>query len=295
MGSGPPIFILGITGRSGTNYLRDLIVQHPDCVSASRPVWEDFYVAEAEPLFEFVGAVRKHWRRWDSNDRGAALLPLIGNALIEFLAPETDSRIVSKTPSVRNLDRFFELFPEAFLVIVVRDARSVAASAVRSFDGDYALWARTWSKAARKILQFDQAHQGEALRYRVVRYEDVQADPRSSMRDLLAFLELNAEQYDFEAAEQLPVRGSSDLALTGDMHWQPVMPPPDFEPLKRWKEWPRHRLERFDWIAGPYLEAFGYPRSYDSHVYPRIFHRTLDIRDLALAGSIKVRRNFLRR
>ena len=42
-----------ITGRSGTNYVRDLIALHPDCEKARAPIWEDFFLHEAAPLFEF--------------------------------------------------------------------------------------------------------------------------------------------------------------------------------------------------------------------------------------------------
>lgn len=288
MRSSRPIFILGITGRSGTNYLRDLIIQHPDCARAVRPAWEDFYLAEAGPLFDFVGVVRKHWRRWDTEDRGSDLLEAIGTGLVRFLNPETDLRVVTKTPSVRNLNRFFDLFPQAHLVILVRDARSVAASAVKSFGGDYALWARTWSKAARQILEFEQSHRDRSSRYKLIRYEDMQRDTRSAMEDLLAFLELDPSRYDFESAENLPVRGSSELAENGDLHWQPVDIPSGFDPHRRWENWPKARLERFDWIAGTYLEAFGYPR-YTDHQRTPMYHRVTDLRDLIRAGMVKTR------
>lgn len=241
-------------------------------------------------MFEFESAVRRHWRRWDSEGRGSQLLEAIGSGLVEFLNPETELRVVTKTPSVKNLDRFFDLFPRAHLVILVRDARSVAASAVKSFGGDYALWARTWSKAARRILEFERAHESRGHQYKVIRYEDVQRDTRSAMKDLLAFLELDVSRYDFDAAESLPVRGSSELADSGDLHWQPVDMARDFDPHSRWEDWPKARLERFDWIAGSYLEAFGYPRYPGHYRFPSVFHIVSDLRDLFTAWVVKMRR-----
>ena len=54
-----PIFVFGIQGRSGTNYLRNLLLLHPDCMRPER-VPEDQTVKLSGPLFEYAEAISHH-------------------------------------------------------------------------------------------------------------------------------------------------------------------------------------------------------------------------------------------
>jgi len=255
---GAPIFVLGITGRSGTNYLRDLIALHPGCEKARSPIWEDFFLSEAHLLLEYVRRVRRRWESWDHAGVGSELVANIGDGLLAFLSEGAEQRIVTKTPSVRNLEHFFELFPSAYLLIIVRDARSVIESAVKSFEADYEAWARDWARAAKRILEFDAAHDNQNSRHRVVRYEDLVTRTREELTGILDFVGLDVNNYDFDAAEHLPTRGSSQLTGEGAMHWQPVERSDDFDPLRRWEHWSQDRHDRVTWILGAYLGALGY-------------------------------------
>lgn len=40
--------------------------------------------------------------------------------------------------------------------------------------------------------------------------------------------------------------------------WKAVDKPKDFNPMERWNNWDRYMHERFNWIAGHYMEALGY-------------------------------------
>ena len=51
-----PIFILGISQRSGTNFLFDLLCLHPDCGAPSIK-WEDFLVDKSDLLVRYVSSV----------------------------------------------------------------------------------------------------------------------------------------------------------------------------------------------------------------------------------------------
>ena len=44
---------------------------------------------------------------------------------------------MTKSPSVAHLDRFFAFFPRARLLILVRDGRSVAQSAIDTFGVEF--------------------------------------------------------------------------------------------------------------------------------------------------------------
>ena len=57
-----PIFILGITPRSGTNFLQDILCLHPDC--GAGPVREDFLLHYADFIQNYISNLSHTWRGW---------------------------------------------------------------------------------------------------------------------------------------------------------------------------------------------------------------------------------------
>ena len=130
---GRPVFILGTAQRSGTNYLKNMICLHPDCFCPG-PVWEDFLLLESNYLIGYVNATFSRWNpSWEVGgflEGKSSLLGAIGNGLLEYLHQQFYSeiaktneidesikdkykrlRLITKTPSVQNIDEFFKLFP----------------------------------------------------------------------------------------------------------------------------------------------------------------------------------------
>lgn len=262
-----PIFILGILPRSGTNFLHRLLCLHPDCQPA-RP-WEDFLVYQAPLLQAYAHAVAAEWhpetaRRLAGliDDPPATLLRHLGDGLLGLLAdPQPQPRrIVSKTPWVRHLDALFTLFPDAQLLILVRDGRAVVESGARSFWWDYRSAMQQWATAAQAILDFQECHGHQAERFRVVRYEDLHLNTEAAMDGILRFLGLAPDAYDFAAALRCPVLGSSDALRSGAGGLDHAQERgPHFAPLERWREWGDDKLGAFNVIAGSAMLAFGYP------------------------------------
>ncbi len=257
-----PVFIQGILPRSGTNFLWDLLLLHPDCGRARGPVNEDLFLDHSDPLVAFVAAVNAAWDpRWGtfSADLPEHLHAAIGEGLVSFLWTDRSRRLVSKSPSVRNLDRFFEFFPWARLLILVRDGRSVVQSAVDTFGWDFDRAARAWAEAADVIRRFQQTEVERHDRWRLVRFEDLVKDPEPPLREIFDFLGLDASRYDFDAARNLPVRGSSAFGREdGQVHWEAVAKNAAFTPTDRWRSWSSAQLKRFDWLVGSHLVDFGY-------------------------------------
>jgi protein-tyrosine sulfotransferase len=258
-----PIFIHGIMPRSGTNYLWDLLCMHPDCSAAREPIREDFLLQESDRLVAYADAVRGWWDpQWGPipRDLMSQFYRSLGDGLISFLRVERDKRLVTKTPSVRHLGRFFTFFPEARLIILIRDGRSVVQSAMDSFGWELDRAAREWASAAEVIRRFEGRHRQLTDRYLKVRYEDLLEDLEGSMLGILSFLGLDRGSFDLQAARALPVRGSSFYFGRGrrSLHWEPVERGPDFSPKERWRAWDRGMHERFEWIAGEQLRRFGY-------------------------------------
>ena len=263
-----PIFILGILGRSGTNFLSRLLDLHPDC-NLVTDIPEDWLLAESHHLDAFTGAVARRWRSrsdWKVEpEMEQRLRQHLGRGLGQFLGEVAGGgRPVTKTPSVENIDRFFTLFPEAYLLILVRDGRDVVESAARSFGECPHQMARWWDWAAGKILDFDRSSQSGKKRYLILRYEDLLLDMAGEMKKVLGFLDLDPESYPFDRARDLPIFGSSDLRNEeGRWEWRITPGNGDLDPPKRWSGWSRWKHERFNRIAGGKLEAFGYePQRY---------------------------------
>jgi protein-tyrosine sulfotransferase len=237
-----PIFILGVMPRSGTNYLWDLICSHPDCAPAREPIHEDLFLQHAHLLEAYIEAVQRAWDpAWGTfaDDLPAKLWASLGDGLISFLWVERSRRLVTKSPSVRNLALFFGLFPRARLLILIRDGRSAVQSAMATFNWDFDTAANLWAEGAEEIRQFDRAHRDSGLSYRIVRYEDLVDDVEPVMAELLDFLNLDRDRFDFAAAGGLPVRGSSAFFGPGQaaVNWEPVEKDAAFAPKERWREW----------------------------------------------------------
>lgn len=262
---GEPIFIHGILPRSGTNFIWDLLLLHPDCSRGREPVNEDLFLEHSNHLTAFATSVQRAWDpAWGTfaGDIGNRLYEGIGEGLISFLWTDRTRRLVTKSPTVRHLNEFFAFFPSARLLILVRDGRSVVQSAMDTFGWDFDRACREWSEAAGTIRHFQQTQLARADRWRVIRYEDFVDDTEAQLRAVFEFLRLDPERYDFAAARNLPVRGSSAFGLhDGKVHWQVVPKDTTFTPKERWRAWNAAQCERFEWLAGEQLVDFGYSTS----------------------------------
>lgn len=257
-----PIFIHGIMPRSGTNFLWDLLLLHPDCSRARAPVREDLFLDHSDHLHAFTETVRAAWDPdWGTfgPDMPSRLRAGLGEGLVSFLWTDREHRLVTKSPSVRHLERFFDFFPWARLVILVRDGRSVVQSTISTFGWDFDRACREWAEAADTIRLFQRDQAGRANQWRLVHYEALVDDTDGQLRSLFEFLGLEAARYDFDAARSLPVRGSSAFGrVDGEVHWAPVAKDASFTPKERWRSWSAAQAARFEWLAGDQLRALGY-------------------------------------
>jgi protein-tyrosine sulfotransferase len=280
-----PIFILGIKPRSGTHFLANLLCLHPDCTKSAIP--EDRLLTRVTFLDQYVEAMLRQWPQLvkETNlDLRSLLFENLGEGLINFLRQARTEvvediadrfphqvptevarrRIVTKTPQVNGLEHFFRLVPRGQLLILVRDGRAVVESYARSFRGNRESAIRAWAQSARKIIEFDRSPSNANRSYLIVRYEDLVTDTESQVRQILYFLGLDLDRYNFQAARNVPVVGSSTFKRgDGPVHWFPMRKTADFNPLARADHWRRAQHERFNWLAAEQLKAFGYePKTY---------------------------------
>ena len=265
--------------RSGTNHLMDLVCSHPEVAPGRVPVKEDLFLENSELLLRYVSQVRGSWDPiWGDfpPDLEEDLLRSLGDGLISFLWTDRSRRLATKSPSIRNITLFHQLFPNARLLILIRDGRSIVQSCIDTFGWDFDTATHRFTVAARELLTYMEA-EGPAERL-VVRYEDLVTDMRPTMTGVLEFARLSRDVFDFAAAEELPVRGSSSHLGSGRtrVHWEPVAKSASFRPLQRWESWDEGRRARFEWLAGREARALGYEVD-GSELRPAL-HRLRDLR-----------------
>ena len=136
-------FVLGVLKRSGTNYFLRLLREHPDC-TAPNIIAEDRLVQHSEILKQYTNSIYKSWvPKWDVPKKVGpqeTLLRYFGDALSRFLRLQLNGNLVNqpdfnqglieengpkimvtKTPSVVGFENFFDLFPDSYLILIIRD------------------------------------------------------------------------------------------------------------------------------------------------------------------------------
>jgi hypothetical protein len=257
-------FLLGVQPRCGTNFLSRLLLKHPD-VARRVPIWEDYLLSRMGPVAEFVTGTTDRWHHdfQAGGDEARALAEAIGDGITRFMAAGSrTTHLLTKTPSTENIALAPLFFPHSPVILLVRDGRSVAESARRTFGTDITATAREWARSARQILGFlghGAAPPGGNPRI-LIRYEDLFTDPAAQLDRIFDLLGLPATRYPYAEIESLPLYGSSvERGGAPEVHWNPVPRPAGFDPLNRHHDWDDATLTEFDRIAGDMLVAFGYP------------------------------------
>jgi hypothetical protein len=260
-----PIILLSACPRSGSNYLENLLALHPHCRKSKVP--EDFFLANSETLLNFCRSVADSWDDWWLQRLGGAsrLAMQMGEALLRFAdpgpeeeGPVSDFRLMLRSPTTEGIAAVTTLFPEASVLVLVRDGPPTVESGRRSFGWPYEEAMLAWRQSVRRVLSFLASPDGP--RCRLIRFEDLTADPAREIAQMIAFLGLDPTLYPFDRVDEVPVFGSSSFgrAEGEEVHWRPVPKDSSFDPLARAQSWPAHRLTRFAWLAGAEQRKLGY-------------------------------------
>lgn len=275
------LLIHGIGQRSGTNYLARILRCHADVSPSPRQIWESPHLNHSDLLVEYAnrmaGAPRVE--ALDPDD----LLAHLGDAVLTCAAAglPPERRLMMKNPSVEKIDRFFRLFPRSFLILLVRDGRDVAASALRTtfatpmefrwrypgtwrfaFRDPLGELARRWRDSSREIRSLLESVAGTERETRVhaVRFEDLVRDGAGEVRRLLEFAGLPGDRFDWDRFEELGVRGSSFVNRAEEnLDWSGSEEADErFDPVGRWRSWSEKERSRYESVAGGELERWGY-------------------------------------
>jgi hypothetical protein len=262
----PPVFIVGIMERSGTNFLSDVLLIDPSFAMPSI-LNEDFVMEHAHLLLEYGDRTYGRWRqlKWIENpgERKNLLLRHLGQGIVALLRQEIaeDKRLLAKTPGAYNSDKFFHLFPDAKMVILIRDGRDAVESAVQTWPNkSYEFWTQQWARGARSILDLMEARgdlRGQS--WHLVKYEDLVAHPETTVTELLSFVGVDPSHFDWGRLQRLPIHGSSQYRdEKGTVTGRKIEKTADFKPVGRWNDWGWFRKRMFKKLAGTELVRLEY-------------------------------------
>ncbi len=267
-----PLFVLGTKGRSGTGYLSELLRLHPDCGRPLAPLErEDWLLDYAHHLVRYASSVagrigNGRFEPLDVTGLDDALLESIGRGILALAASPCPgaTHVAFKTPTLNGIEHAWRLFPRARVIVIVRNGRDSVESSLRSWpterNGDpipAEEFTRRWTGGVRALFELMESHPG---RFLSVRYEDLVLDLDRRMAQILRYAGLDPARYDFAAAADLPVYGSSSFGRhNGAVTWQPQAKTAAFRPLDRAQGWNADQHRAFNAIAGRMMRALGYP------------------------------------
>jgi protein-tyrosine sulfotransferase len=258
---GPAIMLHGIMPRSGTVYVGELLKQHPDLCAYPGDIWELPFLERTKDIErvqrEFLWSYTQNKNKIANDD----FLPLFGAAIVAYLhssAPEGD-RILVKISGVQFLHRFFDFFPHENLLLLIRDGRDLVHSTVKTWP-QIRFWMAClrWRRAASMCLYVNLLYEQRAGVYWMGRFEDAVSDPVNFVTSACRHFGLDPSIYPWDKIGLIPVQGSSSLKESGQVSWEPVYKPKDFQPSGNWRNWSSYRKLVFKIIAGDMLQKMGY-------------------------------------
>jgi hypothetical protein len=260
------VFLVGAQ-RSGTNWLQRMLATHPDI--ATLPSETQLFTVGIDVLADRVqhgvlsstSTATVFMEREEFLDAARAFCDAAFAGVAERLHPDA-RRILERSPNhVERLALIGAVYPDSWVIHIVRDGRDVARSLVSQRWGPTTIRdaAELWSRCVRSARE---AAPG-LRRYREVRYEDLLADPAAGMTKLFAFLELDASEQTVVATLQEGGVAANTESEVGDGKWR--------------SEWGSRELAEFDNVAGDLLVELGYPPAGSASNRPRV----PDVRELA--------------
>ncbi|WP_170467433.1 sulfotransferase family protein [Ruegeria arenilitoris] len=262
-----PVLVLGVMPRSGTNFLRDLIAMHPDVGADPGRLYEFPLLHAAGDAAAFTRDFLRYFPRNEEVLGQYDVLAMLAGSWFRELQAQVDGKhILLKCPHVHDLSLARYIFPDAKIILCIRDGRDVVDSSLKTFSRfsltskNFRQLADEWRLGTEAIMTYAEGGPNYNEDMIVVRYEDILADTNKYVEKLLNHIGLNAAAFPWDEIEKLPVRGSSRSTASDDNRWQPETKSADFNPVKRWASWSDGKKTRFDRIAGHALELASYER-----------------------------------
>ena len=271
-----PVFIVAPYARSGTNYLHDVLSSISEFSylnfsfsKRNTTLFEDHMLVYSDYLKAYCEATQAQWNYGNNilveneKEYSKYLMQAIGKGILSNLTNliEPGKRLLTKTPNATGIHNFFQFFPQAVLLIIVRDGRDTVDSAVKTFKGPFKYHTKKWSEGSKIILDFiSKDNKREGSQWKLIKYEDLFLKTVEVIRELLPLLELSDEKINWDKVINLPIRGSSTHSIDehGEVHWKPMNKTESFNPIGKWEAWQDEKKNIFKANAGKELIELGY-------------------------------------
>ncbi|MGH9085483.1 MAG: sulfotransferase family protein [Acidimicrobiales bacterium] len=248
------VFVVGAR-RSGTNWLSRTLGAHPHVGTIPG---ETFLFSDGiRPLADRVqhglpGSARTgvtYMGRDAFLDATRAFCDAVFDGLADVVGVPAGGRIVERTPAhARHLDLMGAVYPDAWILHIVRDGRDVARSLVSQTwgPGSVAEAAAEWDETVRAARRAG----SELDRYREVRYEDLVREPAEHLAAILRWLGLEAGE-----TELAPVLREAGATYNVDASY------PDVRAGKWAEAFGPADVSAFESVAGDLLAELGYAQA----------------------------------
>lgn len=205
------IFIIGCSPRSGTNYVFNILREHPDTVHPTIKN-EDFLLVNSNYIRNYIELTKKLYpHNWgnDHIDFGAT----IGKALKSLLYSQSfdNKKVITKTPMPLNIQNFDLLFKGEKLVIIVRNGPDTIDSYMKTFKKSFEFSIRVWKSGMQTLTNF---------KPQVFKYESFIDNKKYTISKLLNYCDLDESKYSYDAAERIGIVGSSKYTIDGKISWE---------------------------------------------------------------------------
>jgi hypothetical protein len=270
----PPFFVIG-NDRSGTTMLRLILDRSAEAAIPPEsmflldfaPVRRRGGLGDPAAAAAFAEEVWRHprVRLWNLAGGPPAVPPGLSHDEAYRFAVEAPFRAYArahgkerfgdKTPAyLHAVDELLAVWPDARIVVLVRDARDVALSIVPMPFGPNNAWAagRWWARGIRRGLEAERRHPEQVL---TLRYEELVSDPETQVRRVCARLGLgyNSEMLAIERSD--PGKIVQDQASWFTQISAGITP----AAAGRWvTEMPLADRRAIEAVAGPELRQLGY-------------------------------------
>ena len=234
---------MGLTQRTGTNFLNKLLLMHPEIERSVHP-GEDFLLTYSDLLLQYCSQTSNKWSNtWANMDKdkyGSEFRQSFLNTLRDQIKVKTSEHItLTKTPSIEGIQNARTIFPDFHFVIIIRDGRNTIESLVNSFGGGYYRNMISWKKNV--CIYLDNIEWiTKSSQFTIVKYEDLLSDPTNQIKRILNDAELSEEFYPYYDIDSIPVIGSSQSNnKIGKVDWSVRIDQKSlsFKPNDRFRKW----------------------------------------------------------
>jgi sulfotransferase len=228
------IFFNSSMPRSGSTLLQNILGNHPE-----------IYSTPTSPLFEYLQAAKKSYTKsnvtkaQNSDEMKSAFLTFCRYSIHGYFDGITDKNIILEKSRawLPNKDFLQSFYPEAKIIVIVRDLREIVASMEKNFrkhpDKDtfpidteintighrVSYWMQSQNKPVGNSLNnlFDSIQRGfHKENVLFIKFEDLTNHPKELMNIVHKFLGIENYNYDFENIKQVTFENDKFHGIYGD-------------------------------------------------------------------------------